>query len=299
MLARLQQCTTALWLAAWLAGLGWAWQQGRPDWAWAWTAVACCGHAVWLALCMALAHWRNAGDPAPRASAAELLRAWWGEVLTAPQVFCWRQPFASRSVPDGLGPAVRGRPGVLLLHGFICNRGLWNPWLRWLQAEGIPCVAINLEPVFGRIDEHVPLIEAALQRLEAATGERPLVVAHSMGGLSLRAWLRASGGDARLRGAITIGSPHAGTWLAHGSFSPNGRQMCPGNPWLDALAASETEARRALFTCVWSACDNIVFPASTALLPGARSVPLRGSAHVDLLDRPELRALVREALVQP
>ena len=54
-------------------------------------------------------------DPAPRASFAQLLRAWWGEVLSAPLVFCWRQPFRSHAEPDHLPAAAQGRLGVVLV----------------------------------------------------------------------------------------------------------------------------------------------------------------------------------------
>ena len=43
-----------------------------------------------------------------------------------------------------------------------------------------------------------------------------------------------------------------------------------------------------MFTCYYSACDNIVFPASTAVLPGARHVLLEAVAHVDMAFLPAL-----------
>jgi hypothetical protein len=52
--------------------------------------------------------------------------------------------------------------------------------------------------------------------------------------------------------------------------------------WLEELAATETTARRAKFTCFFSHCDNIVFPASTASLLGANNVHLSGCAHVHM-----------------
>ena len=49
---------------------------------------------------------------------------------TAPRVFCWRQPFRSNAEPDHLPCGERGRRGVVFVHGFVCNRGLWNPLMR-------------------------------------------------------------------------------------------------------------------------------------------------------------------------
>ncbi|CAD5374063.1 Permease [Rubrivivax sp. A210] len=287
MLARLQQFTTLGILA--LAALwgGWAWRAGHPAWAVAGVLALLCGHALVLGLEFVLLRWVHGDDPAPRAGLKLLLRAWWGEVLAAPRVFCWRQPFRSRRWPDVLPALARGQRGVLLVHGFVCNRGLWNPWLEKLHAAGTPVVAVNLEPVFGAIDDYVARIEDGVRALEQATGLAPVVVGHSMGGLALRRWWAELGGDGRVYHAITIGTPHHGTWLARWALSANARQMRIGSPWLQALEAREPHGRAAKLSCFYSHCDNIVFPPSTATLAGADNRHLVGVAHVHMADRPE------------
>ena len=287
MLARLQQAIT---LGAVLLGLGWAWwatQAGHVAWA-VWGVLAMgCGHAVILGLEFLLLSRAHGNDPAPRASAAQLLAAWWGEVRAAPIVFCWRQPFRSQRFADHLPPGAAGRTGVLFIHGFVCNRGLWNPWLGRLKEQGTPFVAVNLEPVFGSIDDYIALIDTAMQQLERCTGSAPVVVAHSMGGLALRRWWAEQGDDTRMRRAITIGTPHHGTWLARFAMTRNARQMQQLSRWLQTLAAREPAGRAQRFTCFYSHCDNIVFPASTATLPGADNRHIPGVAHVHMADRPE------------
>ncbi len=288
-LARLQQGLTLGALALALAwALGW-WQQGRPGVALAGLALMLGGHALVLALEVLLLAATHGADPCPRASAAALLRAWWGEVLAAPQVFCWRQPFRSQAWPDQLPAQAQGRRGVLFIHGFVCNRGLWNPWLARLTARGTPFVAVNLEPVFGTIDATVAGVEESMRRLEAATGLPPVVVAHSMGGLVLRRWWAEHDGASRVHHAITIGTPHRGTWLARWGHSPNARQMQIDSPWLRNLAQREAAgtAPAARMTCFYSHCDNIVFPPTRATLEGAENRHLPGLAHVHMADAPE------------
>jgi hypothetical protein len=286
-LARLQQ---ALTLGALLAAALWALfmtRAGHPGWAFTGAAVIVGGYALVLALEFSLLRLVHGDDPAPRASAAQLLRAWWGEVLAAPSVFCWRQPFRSRRWPDHLPPAPRARRGVLLVHGFVCNRGLWNPWLRRLTGAGVPVVAVNLEPVFGGIDEVTRVVEEGMRRLEGVTDLPPVVVCHSMGGLALRRWWVDQHGDDRAHHVITIGTPHQGTWLARFAMSPNARQMRQGSAWLATLAAREPARRRQRFTCFYSHCDNIVFPPTMAALAGADNRHLAGVAHVHMADHPE------------
>ncbi len=283
MLARLQQITTLSLLAAALGWLLLFWGQS-PLLACAGLVLITMGHSVFLAMEFVALRAVNQRDPVPQAGWGELLRAWWGETLTAPRVFCWRQPFWSNAVPDAVAPAaaVQGRRGVVFIHGFVCNRGLWTPWLKELRARGHAFAAVNLEPVFGSIDDYVPLIEDAVQRVARVTGLPPVLVCHSMGGLAARAWLKARSADARVHHVITIGSPHHGTWLGRFSLARNARQMRLGSDWLRRLEQDTPAQRHARFTCWYSNCDNIVFPASTATLAGADNRLVRGVAHVQL-----------------
>jgi len=254
------------------------------------------GHALLLGLEFVLMREVNRRATGIAQPWGRVFGAWRDEVLFAVRVFFWRQPWASQSEPD-LVPAdgaALGRRGVVFVHGFVCNRGLWNPWMARLRAQGVPFVAVNLAPVFGHIDDYPPLIEAAVGRLLVATGEPPLIVAHSMGGLATRAWLRAGDNDARVHHVITLGTPHAGTWLALFAHSPNGLEMRWQGDWVRTLAAAEPPGRAALFTCWWSGCDQIVFPPPTAQLPGAAWRELPGVAHVKMVDQ----AVVFDDLVQ-
>ncbi|TXH60127.1 MAG: alpha/beta fold hydrolase [Burkholderiaceae bacterium] len=290
MLARLQQAITLTLLLVALGWAAWFGHDGRWGWAAAGALLVLFGYAIFLAIEFALLAKTHGDDPAPRARAVQLVHAWWGEVRSAPRVFCWQQPFRSQAEPDFLPPGAQGLLGVVLVHGFVCNRGFWNRWLRRFRAAGVPFVAVNLEPVFGRIDDYVPIVEDAVARVRAATGRAPLVVAHSMGGLAVRTWLARCPVPDPVEHVVTIGSPHAGTWLARFGITPNGLQMRRPNAWLDALRDDEVRRRGpspyGRFTCFYSHCDNIVFPPSTATLPGADNRHVSGSAHVHLADQP-------------
>lgn len=228
--------------------------------------------------------WVARHDDVPRPSAGQLLKAWWGEVRLLYPVFYWRLPFRWNAVPDTPGAA--RRRGVVLVHGFLCNRGFWLPWMRQLQASGIPFAAVNLEPVIGSIDDYAAIIEAGVQQLVRATGQPPLLVCHSMGGLAARAWLGLPQ-RSPVAGVVTIGSPHHGTWLARFGHGANGRQMRQGSRWLGALADCSAVGCPPM-TCWYSNCDNIVFPPTTATLAGADNRLVRGAAHVELAFHPEV-----------
>jgi triacylglycerol lipase len=306
MIARLQQALTA---GLFLAAAAWALlylQAGRPVAALLGALVILFFYALVLALELALLRRAHGQDPTPRASLRELARAWWGETCSAARVFAWQQPFRHHRWPDHVPatPAQPPRHGVLLVHGFVCNRGFWNPWLQRLHAQGTPYIAVTLEPAFGSIDAYIGQIDHAVQRLRHATGLAPVVVAHSMGGLAVRRWLaeatRTHGAEpCPVQHVITLGSPHHGTWLAKLAMTRNTRQMQQLSGWLQTLAQREAPGTAARFTCFYSHCDNIVFPPATATLPGAHNVHLSAEAHVHMADRDEPWAELQRRLAEP
>ncbi|WP_332107455.1 esterase/lipase family protein [Variovorax sp. PBL-H6] len=235
-------------------------------------------HTAFLALEFIASYHVSRRDPSGRATPMQCARAWAAESRMALWVFCWQQPFRSQAVPDHL-PVSSGRRGVVLLHGFLCNRGFWNPWLQELRATGHAFIALDLEPVFGSIDHYVTVLDQAISRVTAATGHSPVLICHSMGGLAARAWLR-SADAARVHRIVTIGTPHRGTWLARFGRTANGRQMRIDDEWIrqmDSAFGSEVP-----FTCWYSNCDNIVFPTSSATLPGADNRLAAGRGHVEM-----------------
>jgi triacylglycerol lipase len=246
------------------------------------------------ALQFLLLHSVNQHDPAQRASAVQHLQAWWGEVRATAQVFLWWQPFCKTAVADNLSNT-SGLRGVVLVHGFFCNRGLWMHWMRRLRSEGRVFVAVDLEPAFGSIDEYAAILEKAVQRVEAATGMPPILVGHSMGGLAVRAWLaqtssdgRAHSNASRVHRVLTLGTPHHGTWLAAIAMTTNSTQMQMGSAWIKALEVHEKTQARPNFVCFFSNCDNIVFPVSNAKLEGADNRLVQAVGHIALLHSPEV-----------
>jgi pimeloyl-ACP methyl ester carboxylesterase len=289
MLAHLQKIITLSWLvvaSVWLLYFGGT----APVLAVAGFLLIALAYTGFLAIELIIMKRVNRDDQVPQPTWRELLGAWWGESSVAPQVFCWRQPFRSNVVPDQLSPseAVYGRHGVVFVHGFLCNRGFWTPWLARLQGSGHAFVALNLEPVWGSIDDYALQIDAAVLQVTRATGRTPLLVCHSMGGLAVRAWLKRMKAEARVHHVVTIGTPHHGTWLARFGHGHSGRQMRLLSDWHVQLDLDMPAGRHALFTCWYSNCDNIVFPASSATLPGADNRLVCGAAHVQLAFLPQI-----------
>ena len=213
-----------------------------------------------------------------------LLRALFTEILhfnVSVLTMMASRPLQSGSVSGAIPGA--DRP-LLLIHGVICNHGIWQPWLESLQAAGFgPIHVMDLEPPLADIEVHVSRVERELLALKNASGGHTVdIVAHSMGGLVARAASRRVGPTVIGR-IVTLGSPHHGTRLARLLPAPPLRQMCPESPWLSALNAAAQEGPQVPLTSIYSLEDNLVVPARSAVLEGARVLELRGIGHVGML----------------
>ncbi len=233
----------------------------------------------------------NRHDSVRIPSFGEFLAAWWSESVAVAKVYLWRQSFGWHRRTDSRSPSACSESAsgsaIVFVHGFVCNRGLWNPWMARLDQLGVPYVSVNLEPLFGSISDYAAIIESAVRKAQQLAPGKPLLVGHSMGGLASRAWLLThTGANQRVCAVVTIGSPHRGTLLANGSKTTNGRQMMVGSRWLAELEQQERQQRPSgtyqQFLCWYTNTDNIVFPASTALLEGADNRMIPGIGHLAL-----------------
>ena len=232
--------------------------------------------------------------------AAGWLRLFGEEFAASMLQSSWSMP---RAAPRQTIYAGSPRPPVLLLHGYGCNSGYWDHLTPLLDAARISHATLDLEPITCDIDDYVPLVQRAAEKLCADTGASKLViVAHSMGGLVARAWLRKHG-TARVARVITLGTPHHGTCLASFGVGRNAAQMRRAGPadglesdWLRVLAAGESAATRALLTSIYTHHDNIISPQTSSFLAGAHNIEMGGVGHVAMGRNRRVLALVMREL---
>lgn len=209
----------------------------------------------------------------------------------------WTMPFHPFSQRIADNPST---PLVLLIHGYGCNSGYWHFMSKALIRANITHYAVNMEPLLCGIDEYVPIIHEAVERICKETGrDKIVIVAHSMGGLAARAYLRDHG-DIRIAKLITLGTPHHGTGLARFGIGLNTSQMLwtvgeqegLSSKWLRDLEASEDKSTYKLIVSLYSHHDNIVSPQTSARLEGAKNIEFQGIGHVALASHPEIQAQV-------
>ena len=287
---------TALSLAAAVIGgtiayLFWAHAAVAAGWSSLWfvaglpiafLAIPFLASALWFTL-----SWRHraARPPHARLGIAALPRLYTREALaiasSVPRMIGYRWLMADP-------PPARADLPVLLLHGVMCNAGVWHPLKRHLAARGIgPLYALSYGPPLASIEAFAEQAAAKIDAIIAATGAAQVViVAHSMGGLVARAYVRRWGG-AKVRRLITIGTPHRGSMLARGLPGRSLSQMRPDSPWLAGLGASALASPPPIVS-LWSWHDSMVAPQTSSVLDHAENVALVGIAHNALLSHREV-----------
>jgi triacylglycerol lipase len=253
-------------------------------------------HTLVLGLGFVVAYWNQHRQRGFRHSRRrDWLIAYLREAAVSIRQFYWLMPFRKGFRPPDPTPPPQAKP-IILIHGYGCNRGLWLPAAQWFSRRGYQVNAINLQPLHCPIDDYARTIAAEVARVKAACGAPQVaLVAHSMGGLAARAYLRyctQRGQDPGVASLITLGTPHRGTHIAAIGLGQNAREMRYDADWLKDLEAFEvahaTEsgslARATQITTLNSLQDNIVSrPLEQRLSsPGARAIMVRRQGHMSL-----------------
>jgi pimeloyl-ACP methyl ester carboxylesterase len=242
--------------------------------------------------------WINRSPRAPehRIGPAAVPRYLLGEyrALLADNLFYLPWKFSLR--PDPVPAPSQGTP-IILVHGYMSNRGYFRYLVRWLEGEGLgPVFAPNFPVVSRTIEDFAEKLRREIERISTGCArDRVILICHSMGGLAAREYLRRHG-NARVERLVTIASPHHGTALAAMGLGANARQMCRGCDFLVALESAEQSGERVDALSIYSPHDNLVAPQDTSRLPWARNVALPGLGHVSIIDAPATFAVLREAL---
>jgi triacylglycerol esterase/lipase EstA (alpha/beta hydrolase family) len=237
--------------------------------------------------------WRARRPREVRLGVRGTLRLWWREYQTLagspPRLMLYgllmRDP----------APAPVETP-VLLVHGVLCNAGVWVRLARYLRKRGVTGLySLSYGPPLASIETFAEQLARKIDAIMAATGApRVIIIAHSMGGLVARAHLREHG-TGRIAGIVTIGSPHHGSMLAWFFPGRSLAQMRPGNAWLAQLNAERLDPALR-FVSVWSWHDSMVAPQTSSELPGAVDIALAGIGHNALLGDAGVFALVRKEI---
>ncbi len=182
---------------------------------------------------------------------------------------------------------------VLLLHGVLCNAGVWRGVLpHFVASIDSPIYTLSYGPPPASIEIFVDQLAMKIGAIKTATGAaKVMLVTHSMGGLVARAYLRRYG-SAHVRCLVGMGTPHHGSvhaWIFPGRCLA---QIRPRSSWLVELNRDESAGPPVRVVSIWSRHDSMVAPQASARLEGADNVAVVGIGHNALIDNEEVAARV-------
>lgn len=218
----------------------------------------------------------------------------------APSISRRDAPASSPAASHGPGQPPVPMPPVLLLHGYMANRGSVHLLESRLTELGHVVMTYPLGPLhLGDIRESAGFIERKVQSLIQQTGVPQVdIVAHSMGGLVALDYVKRLGGAARTRKLILLGTPIRGTWAAAlGLFTaPLGRaslQLLPGSTFLRELLQTPLPPGPEV-TAIAAERDWLA-PPRTTVMAGVRSLSVP-TGHTGLLVDEQIAFRVAEVL---
>ncbi|WP_439030654.1 lipase family alpha/beta hydrolase [Gordonia terrae] len=197
-----------------------------------------------------------------------------------------------------------GRNPVVLVHGWTASRLLpprdhdFEPLRAALQSDGHSVYAVELPGDVNSVNARVIAQTVAAAQTDS-DGRQVDLVAHSMGGLSARHYIKYLGGTSRIGNYVSMGTGQYG-WLPTCVLPARlGGEMCPNSTFLARLNHGDDTPGMVRYTTLRTVADDELVPGGRdrALDGGACVVDrIEGGPHIDEPKNPTMIALVREAL---
>jgi len=258
---------------------------------------------VWLFICFcsSVLYWYenlNSPDeriPAPKTGIFSCLLHYCGILAsyTLSVILSVTGPILHRRSALKIGTAAL--PPLILIHGLYHNAGSWLYLARVLEKTGYPVstyayssFSTPLSAIVRGLDEHIATVQWQ--------AGRPILIGHSLGGLLARKWLAEYNGSGRLRGIITLGTPHGGSKTAVFGAGTLARSVRTDGSLVASLRSLPPLSN---FPCasLVSPDDNDVLPASSLIPPEGWSMRLTPALpHFAMLFSPQTAAILLEEL---
>lgn len=178
---------------------------------------------------------------------------------------------------------------ILLIHGLYHNSSAWIYYQNKLKEAGVgPVFTINLGNNFGSSDDHAEKVKAKVAEIQRITGRQDIMlIGHSKGGIVASKFaLELADEETIVTDIITIGSPLEGTYVAPIGIGKGCKEMRYQSDYMKDLGKKICEQNRIQFFHIGTAMDELVIPASSALLQAnmkAQRLSISNLGHNGLL----------------
>jgi triacylglycerol lipase len=200
----------------------------------------------------------------------------------------------------GIAPASSlAQDPILFIHGWSESSSLWNTMIGRFEKDGYAKSALsaytyntatsNKTLAETEVKSHV---ETLLKNNPGAT--KVDIIAHSMGSLNSRWYIKFVGGESKVDDWVSLGGPNHGTETANACTQTACVEMRVGSTFLSELNAGDETPGTVSYGTWWSPCDEIINPDESVILSGATNHKTACLTHSALTTNETVYKEVRE-----
>jgi triacylglycerol esterase/lipase EstA (alpha/beta hydrolase family) len=187
---------------------------------------------------------------------------------------------------------------ILFVHGWSGSASNWNTMLGRFEKDGwkksqLRAYSYNTSQSNKTTAETI--VKSEVEKLLSSTGASKVdIVAHSMGSLNSRWYIKFVGGESKVDEWVSLGGPNHGTTAAGACFSVSCVEMRPNSTFLNELNAGDETPGAVNYGTWWSPCDEFINPDSSVPLSGATNTETACISHLGLLQDETVYTQVRD-----
>lgn len=191
-----------------------------------------------------------------------------------------------------------GQDPILFVHGYLESASLWKTMISRFEKDGYTSSQLSAYSYntsqSNKVDAEKE-VKSHVESLLKATGATKVdIIAHSMGSLNSRWYIKFLGGESKVDDWVSLGGPNHGTETANACFSTSCVEMRVGSTFLKELNAGDETPGTVNYGTWWSPCDEIINPDSSVALTGATNTETACISHTALTTDETVYKQVRE-----
>lgn len=187
---------------------------------------------------------------------------------------------------------------ILFVHGYSGSASNWNTMIGRFEKDGYPksyLRAYSYNTSQSNKTDAEQYVKPEVEKLLSTTKASKVdIIAHSMGSLNTRWYLKFLEGTTKVDDWVSLGGPNHGTETANLCFSTSCVEMRIGSKFLSELNEGDETPGEVNYGTWWSPCDEFINPDSSVLLTGATNTQTACISHLALLSDETVYTQVRE-----
>jgi triacylglycerol lipase len=198
----------------------------------------------------------------------------------------------------GLAPASSlAQDPILFVHGWSESATLWNTMIGRFEKDGYAKSSLSAYSYNTSQSNKVDAeeVKSKVEALLKTTGATKVdIIAHSMGSLNSRWYIKFLGGESKVDDWVSLGGPNHGTETANTCSQTACVEMRVGSTFLSELNAGDETPGVVNYGTWWSPCDEIINPDESVVLTGATNHKTACISHTALTTDETVYKEVRE-----